>query len=443
MFSGLHIFFAKRALCAAAAFSGWAAAMADVRERVLLRAADVMESRAEEFLELLVREGGKAQSIARGEFAGSVNLFRVAAGECRRHTTEMYPAGKPGQMSLAVRHPLGVILGILPFNYPLILSVKKLAFALAAGNSFILKPSPHTPAVCLLLGEVLHEAGLPAGVLNVVPVADESLSAVLAQDKRVRMVSFTGGGNAGRKIAMAAAQDFKRTAMELGGKNPLLVLRDYDLDEAVKTAGLGAFSNQGQLCMATSRILVEEPLYEAFCEKLRDYALSLKVGDPTDPDVFIGPLIDERHCDFVRSQVDDAVAKGAALLCGGTHEGPFFRPTVLCNVDESMRIFYEESFAPVTSVIPVKDADEALAKCNDNLFGLSAAVLTHDLDRAMELGMKIEAGMVHINDLTYLSSTTAPCGGWKESGVGREGGQFSMDDYTELKWLTFQSKRTW
>ena len=372
-----------------------------------------------------------------------MNLFRVAAGECRRHTTEMYPAGKPGQMSLAVRHPLGVILGILPFNYPLILSVKKLAFALAAGNSFILKPSPHTPAVCLLLGEVLHEAGLPAGVLNVVPVADESLSAVLAQDKRVRMVSFTGGGNAGRKIAMAAAQDFKRTAMELGGKNPLLVLRDYDLDEAVKIAGLGAFSNQGQLCMATSRILVEEPLYEAFCEKLRGYALSLKVGDPTDPDVFIGPLIDERHCAFVRSQVDDAVSKGAKLLCGGTHEGPFFRPTVLSGVDETMRIFYEESFAPVTSVIPVKDAEEALAKCNDNLFGLSAAVLTHDLDRAMELGMKIEAGMVHINDLTYLSATTAPCGGWKESGVSREGGKFSMDDYTEIKWLTFQSSRTW
>ena len=203
---------------AAAAFPGWAAAMADVRERVLLRAADVMESRAEEFLELLIREGGKAQSIARGEFAGSVNLFRVAAGECRRHTTEMYPAGKPGQMSLAVRHPLGVILGILPFNYPLILSVKKLAFALAAGNSFILKPSPHTPAVCLLLGEVLHEAGLPAGVLNVVPVADESLSAVLAQDKRVRMVSFTGGGNAGRKIAMAAAQDFSALRWSLAAK---------------------------------------------------------------------------------------------------------------------------------------------------------------------------------------------------------------------------------
>ena len=293
------------------------------------------------------------------------------------------------------------------------------------------------------LGKIESVKGYLNFFIDRATYAEKIVSAVLAQDKRVRMVSFTGGGNAGRKIAMAAAQDFKRTAMELGGKNPLLVLRDYDLDEAVKTAGIGAFSNQGQLCMATSRILVEEPLYEAFCEKLRDYALSLKVGDPTDPDVFIGPLIDERHCDFVRSQVDDAVAKGAALLCGGTHEGPFFRPTVLCNVDESMRIFYEESFAPVTSVIPVKDADEALAKCNDNLFGLSAAVLTHDLDRAMELGMKIEAGMVHINDLTYLSSTTAPCGGWKESGVGREGGQFSMDDYTELKWLTFQSNRTW
>lgn len=428
---------------AAAAFPGWAAAMADVRERVLLRAADVMESRAEEFLELLVREGGKAQSIARGEFVGSVNLFRVAAGRMPPPHDGDVPGGQAGAdvsgcASSARRHS---------GNTPVQLSADPLGekAGVRAGRGQQL----HSQAVAA------HPGGVPAarrgaargrspgGRAQRCPVADESLSAVLAQDKRVRMVSFTGGGNAGRKIAMAAVQDFKRTAMELGGKNPLLVLRDYDLDEAVKIAGLGAFSNQGQLCMATSRILVEEPLYEAFCEKLRDYALSLKVGDPTDPDVFIGPLIDERHCEFVRSQVDDAVAKGAALLCGGTHEGPFFRPTVLCNVDESMRIFYEESFAPVTSVIPVKDADEALAKCNDNVFGLSAAVLTHDLDRAMELGMKIEAGMVHINDLTYLSSTTAPCGGWKESGVGREGGQFSMDDYTELKWLTFQSNRPW
>ena len=432
----------ERALqSAATAAAAWAAETPERREAVLLKAAEIMELREEEFMELLVREGGKPQPIARGEFRGSVGVFRVAAGECRRHNTDFLPASKPGQMSVVVRKPLGIILGILPFNYPLILSVKKLSYAIAAGNSFILKPSPHTPAVCLLLGEVLTQAGLPAGVLNVVPVEDEGLSAVMAQDPRVRMVSFTGGGKAGHAIALAAAKDFKRTAMELGGKNPLIVLKDYDLDEAVRIAGNGAFSNQGQLCMATSRILVEEPVYEAFCVKLAAWTRKLKVGDPTDPEVFIGPLIQAEHCGYVQGQVDDAVAKGAVCLTGGRHEGPFFYPTVLRDVNETMRIYYEESFAPVTSVVPVKDAQDALRKCNDNLYGLSAAVLTHDLDTAMELGMKIEAGMVHINDLTYLSATTAPSGGVKESGVGREGGRYSMDEYTELKWLTFQTDR--
>lgn len=435
---------AERALASAqAAFTGWAQTPADQRERVLLRAADILESRMDEFLDLLVREGGKPQTIARGEFLGSAGIFRVAAGECRRHNTEHLPPTKPGQISLVVRRPLGVILGIVPFNYPLILSVKKLAYAIAAGNSFLLKPSPHTPVINLLLGEVLTQAGLPKGVLNVLPVADESISAALAQDPRVRMVSFTGGGEAGHAIALAAARDFKRVALELGGKNPLIVLRDFNVDEAVSIAASGAFSNQGQLCMATSRILVEEPLYEAFCEKMAAAAQALKVGDPTDPAVSIGPLIDAAHCPFVKAQVDDAAAKGAKVLTGGGYEGPFFQPTVLRDVTEDMRVYYEESFAPVTSVLPVRDPAEALAKCNDNAYGLSAAVLTHDLDLAMELGMKIQAGMVHINDMTYLSATTAPSGGVKESGMGREGGRFSMDEYTELKWLTFQGKRPW
>lgn len=435
---------AEAALASAqAAFPGWAGAMADRRETVLLRAADLLERREAEFLELLVREGGKPQAIARGEFRGSVGVLRVAAGECRRHNTDFMPPTKPGQISMAVRRPLGVILGILPFNYPLILSVKKLAYALAAGNSFLLKPSPHTPAVCLLLGEVLTEAGLPAGVLNVVPLADESLSEKLARDSRVRMVSFTGGSRAGRQIAAAAAADLKRVALELGGKNPLLLLRDFDVDEAVRIAASGAFSNQGQLCMATSRILVEAPLYEPFCAGLASAAEALKVGDPTDPAVSIGPLIDAGHGPFVLGQIADAVAKGARVIAGGTCDGPFFRPTVLRDVTPDMRIFREESFAPVTSVVRVRDAEDALEKCNDNLYGLSAAVLTHDLDKAVELGMRIDAGMVHINDMTYLSATTAPSGGTRESGLGREGGRYSMDEYTELKWLTFQTGGRW
>lgn len=434
----------ERALAgAAAAAPAWARTMADERERILLRAADLLESRREEFLDILVREAGKPQAIAQGEFLGTVGVFRVAAGECRRHVTDFMPPTKPGQLSMAVRRPLGVILGIVPFNYPLLLAVKKLAYAIAAGNAFLLKPSPHTPVINLLLGELLTQAGLPAGVLNVVPVADEALSARMAQDSRVKMVSFTGGGRGGHQIAAAAARDFKRVALELGGKNPLIVLKDFDLEEAVKIAGSGAFCNQGQLCMATSRILVEQPLYEAFCQKLADYAAGLRVGDPVDPQVDIGPLIDEKHCPFVRGQIDEALAAGARLIAGGGYQGPFFQPTVLRDVTPAMRIFHEESFAPVTSVIPVRDAGDALEKCNDNLFGLSAAVLTRDLDKAVELGMRIDAGMVHINDMTYLSATTAPSGGVRESGVGREGGRYSMDEYTELKWLTIQTGGRW
>jgi len=430
------------ASCAEAA-PGWAAVMADQREAVLLKAADILASREEEFMELLVREGGKPQHIARGEFRGTVGVFRVAAGECRRHFTTVFPPTKPGQVSMTVRRPLGLILGILPFNYPLILSVKKLAYAIAAGNSFLLKPSPYTPAICLLLGEVLTQAGLPDGVLNVVPVADEALSAVMAQDKRVRMVSFTGGTKTGRAIAEAAARDFKRVALELGGKNPLILLKDFDVDEAVQIAASGAFANQGQLCMATSRIIVEEPLYEEFCEKMAAHTRTLKYGDPTDPAVVVGPLIDEKHCPFVKGQMDDAVAKGAKLLVGGSYEGPLFAPTVLADVTPAMNIFYEESFAPVTSIVKAKGPYDALRLCNDNRFGLSASLLTHDMDLAMELGMKMEAGMIHINDLTYLSATVHPSGGWKDSGIGQEGGRYSMDDYTELKWITFQTNKSW
>ncbi|MBQ3104798.1 MAG: aldehyde dehydrogenase family protein [Lachnospiraceae bacterium] len=425
------------------AFTEWSCVMADRRERILLRAADILESREEEFMEILVRESGKPQHIARGEFAGAVGIFRVAAGECRRHNTEYLPPTKPGQMSMVVRHPLGVILGIAPFNYPLILSVKKLTYAIAAGNSFLLKPSPYTPVTCLLLGEVLSQAGLPAGVLNVLPVSEEGLSSQIAGDPRIRMVSFTGSAKTGHKVALEAARTFKRTAMELGGKNPLILLKDFDVEEAVEIAGNGAFSNQGQLCMATSRILVEAPLYEEFCDKLASYAKGLKVGNPMDSEVKIGPLIHPQQCVFVQGQVDRAVELGAKVIAGGSYDGPFYRPTVLRDVTPQMDIFYEESFAPVTSVIPVKDAAEALQLCNDNLYGLSAAVLTHDLDLAMELGMRIQAGMVHINDMTYLSATTAPSGGVKESGTGREGGRYSMDEYTEVKWITFQTKGKW
>ena len=281
-------------------------------------------------------------------------------------------------------------------------------------------------------------AGLPAGVLNVVPGRSEVIGDLLVDDPRVKMVTFTGSSAVGRSIAVRAARDLKKVAMELGGKNPMIVLADYGAEKAADIAAYGAFCHQGQVCMATSRIIVEEPVYETFCAALVRRAEGLKVGDPREEDTIIGPLIQPNKWEFIDGQIADAVGKGAGLLTGGRHEGPWYWPTVLSGVTPEMRIFHEETFGPVTSVVRARDAEHALALCNDNEYGLSAALLTHDLEKAWSLSLRMEAGMVHVNDTTFLSGTTAPSGGVKFSGFGREGGRYSMEDFTELKWLTMQ-----
>ena len=222
------------------------------------------------------------------------------------------------------------------------------------------------------------------------------------------------------------------------GKNPLILLRDFDLDQAVRIAGFGAFFHQGQICMCTSRLIVEEPVYDEFCEKFTAYAGTMKVGDPHAMDTVIGPLIKKEQCDIIDSQIADAVSKGAVLLTGGTHEGNYYQPTVLKDVTPDMRIFYEESFGPVTSIIKAKDPQDAVRLCNDNEYGLSSSLLTNDLSSAMALSLEMEAGMVHINNATVSDNSTVAFGGVKNSGVGREGGSYSIDEFTELKWITVQ-----
>lgn len=271
-----------------------------------------------------------------------------------------------------------------------------------------------------------------------VPGRSEVIGDLLVDAPRVRMVTFTGSSAVGRSIAVRAARDLKKVAMELGGKNPLIVLKDFDPAQAADIAAYGAFCHQGQVCMATSRIIVEGEGYEPFCAALVRRAEGLKVGDPREEDTIIGPLIQPEKWKFIDAQIEDALSKGARLLTGGRHEGPWYWPTVLADVTPEMRIFHEETFGPVTSVVRAGDPEEALALCNDNEYGLSAALLTHNLELAWSLGMRMEAGMVHVNDTTFLSGTTAPSGGVKFSGFGREGGRYSMEDFTELKWLTMQ-----
>ena len=419
------------------AWKPWADTAADEKERILLKAADWMQEHIDEVADVLMGESGSAFGKAYFEAGFAVDILRAAAGECRRVFGEVQQQA-PGEISMIRRLPLGVVAGIAPFNFPLLLALKKVAFALAAGNTFVLKPASATPVSGVMIAKALDAAGLPKGVFNLVPGSGEAVGKMLVEDERIRMVAFTGSTAVGKGIAAKASQRLKKYTLEMGGKNPLILLKDFDVEQAVKIAGFGAFFHQGQICMCTSRMIVEEPVYDQFCEKFTAYARTMKVGDPHQQDTIIGPLIKQEQCQIIDSQIKDAVSKGAVLLTGGTHEGNYYQPTVLSNVTPDMRIFYEESFGPVTSIIKAKDERDAVRLCNDNEYGLSSSLLTNDLSKAMALSLDMEAGMVHINNATVSDNSTVAFGGVKNSGVGREGGSYSIDEFTELKWITVQ-----
>ena len=429
----------ERAIAAAyRARESWGNTLASEREAILLRAADVLEKRIPEVADVLIDEAGSTFGKAMFEASFVVNLLRSAAGECRRITGETMPSDSPGVFSMSVRRPLGVIAGIAPFNFPFLLAMKKVALALAAGNTFVLKPASYTPVTGLKIGEIFEAAGLPKGVLNVVPVQGSVLGNTFVADPRVRMITFTGSTEVGRELSAEAGRHFKRITLELGGKSPLIVLKDADVDYAVDAAAFGIFLHQGQVCMANSRLIVEAPIFDAFCEKLTAKIKGFQVGDPRDPKTVIGPLIDRKQCGVLDGHVSDAVAKGAKLLTGGKSDGAFYQPTILAGVTPDMRVFREESFGPAVSVIRAADSEDALKLANDSCYGLSSGLITNDLQKAFDLSLRLEAGMVHVNDSAVLDEPHVPFGGVKDSGVGREGGHHSMDEMTELKWITVQ-----
>ncbi len=426
---------------AAAAQASWGKTLAAERELILLRAADVLEAARPEVVDLLIDEAGSTFGKAQFEVSFTANMLRSVAGEARRLHGDVLPGDIPGLMSLAIRRPLGVVAGISPFNFPLILATKKVCLALAAGNAFVLKPSEEASLVGLKIAEVFSQAGLPAGVLNVVPGDGPTVGPALLSDPRVKLVSFTGSTAVGRLVASECAKHGKRVVLELGGKNPLIILKDADLDYAAATACFGMFIHQGQICMAGSRIIVEAPVYESFLERFAARAQALKTGDPRDHDTVIGPLIRASQCQFIDRKVKSAVAAGARVLTGGRFSGNFYYPTVLADVTPSMEVFREELFGPVAAVSRAADPDHALALANDNAYGLSSAVLTNDLQLAMKFAAELEAGMVHVNGPTVHDEATVPFGGIKDSGSGREGGRWSMEELTEVKWVTIQLGR--
>jgi acyl-CoA reductase-like NAD-dependent aldehyde dehydrogenase len=416
----------------------WQKMLAGEREAILLNAADIIGARADEIRDLIIQETGSVFIKAPWEVSYAVDCLRVAAACVRQPSGDTFPASTEGQVGMTIRQPLGVIAGIAPFNSPFLLAMKKVAFALAAGNTFILKPSELAPLCGLKIGEIFHQAGLPRGVLNIIPGPAEVVGQMLVADPRVRMITFTGSGKVGRHLAAEAGKHMKRFTLEMGGKNPLVVLKDADLDYAVDAAAFGIFFHQGQVCMATARIIVEAPLYDAFIDRFVRKAQALRVGDPLDPSTVVGPLIKPSQCAFIAGQIDDALAKGARLHCGGTYEGAFFKPTVLSRVTPEMAIYDEESFGPVTSVMLAQDYEDALRLANDTSAGLSSAVITNDLQKAFDFALRAESGMVHINDTTISDEPHIAFGGIKASGFGREGGMTSIEEMTELKWITFQ-----
>lgn len=419
----------------------WGRTLAAERELILQRAAGVLEGARQEVVDLLIDEAGSTFGKAQFEVSFTANMLRAVSGEARRIQGSVMPADVPGMMSIAIRRPLGVVAGIAPFNFPLILATKKVSLALAAGNTFVLKPSEETSLVGLKIAEIFQAAGLPAGVLNVVPGEGPTIGPVLLADPRVRLVSFTGSTAVGKLIAVECAKHGKKVILELGGKSPLIVLKDADLDYAVATACFGIFIHQGQICMAGSRIIVEAPIYEAFLERFVAKAKTLKVGDPRDPHTVIGPLIRGSQCGLIDGKIKESVAAGARVLLGGTHEGNFYHPTVIADVRPGMAAFCDELFGPVAAVVRAQDADHALKLANDTAYGLSSAVLTNDLELAMKFALELEVGMVHINGPTVHDEATVPFGGVKDSGNGREGGHWSMDELTETKWITIQQGR--
>ncbi len=423
---------------AARAAETWGKVLVAEREIVLLRTVDVIARRTPEIRDLLIEECGSVFSKALWEIEYVVDALRAAAGDARHVMGETMPMTMPGQLSMSVRKPLGVIAGIAPFNSPFLLSMKKIVYALATGNTFVLKPSEETPISGALIADIFDEAGLPTGVLNVVPGVPAEVGDRLIADPRVRMITFTGSTRTGRHLAAEAARHLKKFTLEMGGKSPLVVLKDADLDYAVDAAAFGIFLHQGQVCMANSKVIVEAPLFDAFVDKFKAKTAKIKVGDPRDPETVIGPLIRSRQCGFIDGQLKDATEKGAKIVAGGSHEGNFYQPTVLTDVTADMRIYHEESFGPVVSLIKAADPEEALRIANDTDYGLSAAVITNDMQRALDFSLRLESGMVHVNDTTISDEPHVPFGGVKNSGFGREGGRYSLEELTEVKWVTFQ-----
>jgi acyl-CoA reductase-like NAD-dependent aldehyde dehydrogenase len=423
---------------ARAGFAVWSALAPKEREAILLTAADLVEREGEpRFLDNLIDESGSAITKARFEIAYTVDLLRTAAGESRRLYGDTFPNDNPQRLSMVFREPLGVVAVISPYNAPLSLLTKMAAFPLAAGNSIVIKPSEETPLTALAFGQLLLDAGMPAQAVSVVTGYGSECGFALTSHANIDCVALTGSTGTGVVVGGECMAHMRRCQLELGGKSALLVLRDADPIKAAAIAAQGIFTHGGQICMANSRIVVERAIYPEFVAALKDSAENIVLGDLRDPLTQYGPLINRAAVEKVMQHINEALAEGAELLTGGeVVEGLTISPTILLNPDRTGAVWCEESFGPVASVVVVDDLDEAIAVANDSIYGLSAAVLTQNVQWGFKAARAIHAGSVHIGMHAFQSNALAPIGGYNMSGIGRSGGKYSTEEFTELKWVS-------
>lgn len=432
----------RAAQVAGEAFKTWSQTGPGERRAILLAAADKLEAKIGEISQAMAAEIGASGLWGGFNVMAAANLIREAASLTTQIQGETIPTDKPGALSMTLRQPVGAVLSIVPWNGPVILAARAIAYPIACGNTVVFRASEMSPKTHALIVDAFIEAGLPAGVLNYVVNAPDDASdviTVLIEHPAIRRVNFTGSTRVGRIIAETAGRNLKRCLLELGGKAPLVVLDDADINGAVNAAIFGSFLYQGQICMSTERFVVDEAVADEFVAAFAARAKDLLAEDPmVNPGCVVGPMIDARSGTRINAMIDDALSKGATIVVGGKADGAAMPATIVDHVRPGMVIYDEETFGPITTIVRVKGVEEAVAVANDTEYGLAAAVFGRDAHRAFNVARRIDAGHVHVNGATVQNEAQAPYGGMKNSGYGRFDGRAVIDEFTELKWVTIE-----
>lgn len=421
----------------------WAQTLPAERAALLYKVVDILDNRQDEIVDWLIKESGSTRIKAMVEFNVARAITLEAATFPNRVHGEIRPSNTPGKENFVYREPIGVVAVISPWNFPFHLTQRSIAPAIALGNAVVLKPASDTPVTGgLLLAKIFEEAGLPKGLLNVVVGAGNAIGDAIVTHDTPSLVSFTGSTPVGKHIGeLAHSGDYiKPLALELGGNNPFVVLKDADIDNAVKAAVFGKFLHQGQICIAINRIIVEDDIYDEFVERFHTHVKTLKIGDPSKEETAIGPIINEKQLKSLKDKIAKAQKQGAKMILSGDIKGQVVPPHIFTEVTADMDLFRNEIFGPLVGIVRAKDETEALKLANDTEYGLSSSVFTKDMEKGLRFARGIRAGMTHINDITVNDESIAPFGGEKNSGIGRFNGEWVLEEMTRTHWVSYQHK---